>query len=374
MTATDRPTLADPREAKLQSHRIAMTKMVVLDMLGELLVLSLYAYAGTIPVWVAFAFAAAGPGSALGFLLFLKLGLNLHMPDRSMLLPQILVQLTLQLAFLLLVPQVAVVFMLALLLLSAYAVLQFTARQFIGAWAIYAVTTGLALYLVRDRFAYPGTSVLETGLLWLVFVLALRLLTLINIQIGLMRRKLSDKNRELEASLLQIEHMVSRDHLTGVASRANFMQSLDTQLQILQRTGIAFSLVMIDLDNFKTINDRFGHPVGDAVLKKACDVAAACLRAHDRIGRMGGEEFAVLMPSTTPAQAALVMERVRQAVGQFDWTVMAPELAVTFSAGISAAQQGETAEAIFKRADVALYRAKHSGRDRVICAEGEALQ
>jgi diguanylate cyclase (GGDEF)-like protein len=374
MTQTEPPSLNDPREAKLQTHRIKMTKLVIVDMLVEAVLLGLFAWAGTIPAWAAWAFVLAGPGVAFGFLVVLKLGLNMRMPDRSLLVPQIVAQVVLQLTFLLLIPQLAVMFMLALLLLSGYAVLQFSARHFTVAWGVYAVTTAAALYLVRDRYTYPGTSGLEMGLLWLTFVLALRLLTLVNIQFGVMRSKLSEKNRQLEQSLMKIETMVSQDHLTGVSSRGSFMQMLETQLQIMQRTGIAFSVVMIDLDHFKTINDRFGHPVGDAVLRTACDVAAACLRGHDRIGRLGGEEFAILMPSTTAEQALGVMGRVRGAVTGYEWQRVASGLSVTFSAGITAAAAGDTIEAIFKRADDALYRAKDSGRDCILRSDENARE
>ena len=345
-----------------------MTRLAVLDMLGEIALLGMFAYAGTIPASVVIAFGLAGLCVSAGFFLIMKRGWNQRYADRGLLIPQILAHGLLQCIFLLIVPQLSILFMLALLLLSGYAVLEFSARQFTVGWMIYAATTGIALLLVGDRFAYPGTSALQIGLVWGMFALALRLLTLVNVQFGHMRAALSEKNRQLHISLQQIEEMASHDHLTGVCSRRNLVQMLEAEIIRSVRTDHEFCVVMLDLDHFKLINDNFGHPVGDVVLKAVCDVAVKTLRAVDRVGRLGGEEFGILMPETSMAQALLAMERIRTAIARSDWAEIAPGLSVTFSAGVAAFMVGDTLESIIKRADDAMYRAKHAGRNCIMAA------
>jgi len=358
----------DPREVRRQAHRVNMTRLVVFDVLGEAAILGLFAYADTIPVWVAVTFAIVCPSIALMFYAIMKLNLNMRFHDKGLLVPQIVVQALVQLTFLVLAPSLAFLFLLALLLLSAYAVLQFTPRQLTYTWAAYTVATGVALFLVRDRFSYPGTSALQIGLVWVAFVLALRLLTLVNVQFGKLRVQLSERNRQLQASLAQIETMTSHDFLTGVNTRRNFMQLLDGELRRSERTGHEFCAVMLDFDNFKIVNDSFGHPVGDLVLKIGSTIAVQSLRAMDVVGRLGGEEFGIIMPETSLDKALLVTGRIRVAVAAFDWNVVAPGLVVTFSAGIAASAKGDTVDTIIKRADDAMYSAKRIGRDCIMTA------
>jgi diguanylate cyclase (GGDEF)-like protein len=124
------------------------------------------------------------------------------------------------------------------------------------------------------------------------------------------------------------------------------------------------ALAMIDIDHFKRINDGHGHAVGDAVLQKMAEVARAGMRVGDVLARWGGEEFLLLMPHTAPADAALVLQRFRESMAEAGFDGLAPGLTVTFSAGLTQIEPHESHEAAIERADRALYRAKHAGRDR----------
>jgi diguanylate cyclase len=366
MTSLSHIALSDPKEAKRQIHRIRMARLLTFNMAVESAMLGLFAWAGTIPAWVAIAFFLTSTGSGFAFLLFFRSGKNLALRDRGILVPQLAVIASLQLVFLLLAPQLSILFMLVLLVSSGFTLMEFTPRQFTIGWIIYAAGTGAALWFVGDRFAYPGVSSIETGLVWLFFVLALRLLTLASAQFSRMRGQLSEKNRQLEISLQKIELLANRDHLTGTFNRRNFMQTLETEMHRAKRTGRPFCFVMLDLDHFKMVNDRHGHGVGDLVLKQFCKIISQSLRSVDKLGRFGGEEFGLLLAESQLDTGIEVMDRLRLQIADHDWESVSPGFSVTFSAGITGYEPDDVTETMLKRADDALYSAKRAGRNRVV--------
>jgi diguanylate cyclase (GGDEF)-like protein len=121
------------------------------------------------------------------------------------------------------------------------------------------------------------------------------------------------------------------------------------------------------LDFFKRVNDTYGHPVGDEVLKSVTIALSANLREADKLGRYGGEEFLIILPSSAERDAVNVVDRLRQVVASIDWTAISNELKVTMSAGVAVVRSDEAPEEALNRADIALYNAKHSGRNTVIC-------
>ncbi|OGB20459.1 MAG: hypothetical protein A3I66_18545 [Burkholderiales bacterium RIFCSPLOWO2_02_FULL_57_36] len=346
-----------------------MARILILNMAAESAMLGLFAWAGTIPAWIALAFLVASTGSGLAFFLFFKSGKNLRLRDKGVLVPQLVVIATLQLVFLVLAPELAILFMLVLLVSSGFTLMEFTPRQFTIGWVIYAAATAAALWFVGDRFTYPGLSPVETALVWLFFVLALRLLTLASAQFSRLRGQLSEKNRQLEASLQKIEILANRDHLTGAFNRRNFMLTLEMEMQRAKRAARPFCLAMLDLDHFKLINDKYGHAVGDLVLKHFCSIIEQSLRSSDKLGRIGGEEFSILLAETSLDSAVKAMERLRILIADHDWETVGTGLTVTFSAGVTSYEHDDGTETMLKRADDALYNAKRAGRNRVSIAE-----
>lgn len=178
--------------------------------------------------------------------------------------------------------------------------------------------------------------------------------------------KLEEANRRLEA-------LAGQDGLTGLANRRTFDDALSMEHRRASRERSRLALLMIDVDWFKAFNDRYGHPAGDECLKRVSRAIEATLpRPGDMVARFGGEEFAVLLPNTDEAGAALVADRIRRAVLALAIEHDAcPSLVVTISAGVAAvAPNGFDAdvETLVERADRALYRAKHLGRNVVACA------
>ena len=159
----------------------------------------------------------------------------------------------------------------------------------------------------------------------------------------------------------------SKDSLTGIANRAAFLANAERLLERCRLDHEPASAIMFDLDHFKIVNDTYGHSVGDAVLKQFCDIVAGVLRSTDLFGRMGGEEFAVLLPAASIEVALLRAERIRLTFADECRFVRGHRVNATVSGGVSvSAEGGQTLDALLEEADVALYRAKAEGRNRVV--------
>jgi diguanylate cyclase (GGDEF)-like protein len=164
----------------------------------------------------------------------------------------------------------------------------------------------------------------------------------------------------------ELERAAGHDALTGLPNRRTFESDLRRRVAVSRRRGLGFTLAMVDLDHFKEVNDSFGHPEGDAVLRRAGEAVRQVLRGSDRIYRLGGEEFAVILETTDPGGVADLLDRARQAVRS---QAIAPGEGRALSASIGWAvfpvDADDRAELVHT-ADAALYRAKVAGRDRVV--------
>ena len=146
------------------------------------------------------------------------------------------------------------------------------------------------------------------------------------------------------------------------------MGSLNEEIARAQRTRAACSVAIIDLDFFKRINDQFGHPVGDEVLRTFAITVFANLRITDTLGRYGGEEFLMILPDTAKDEAVETLNRLRSIVSEVDWAAISGIVIVTMSAGISEVRPEDSAADVLARVDAALYSAKYAGRNRVVAA------
>ncbi len=156
------------------------------------------------------------------------------------------------------------------------------------------------------------------------------------------------------------------DGLTGIANRSAFMESAARVIERCRRESVPVSVMMFDLDLFKTVNDTYGHAVGDDVIRKFCEVAAKLLRATDVFGRVGGEEFAIVLPGSSIGAAIVRAERIRASFVESCAFVADHHVNATVSGGVSSSEDADQSlSALLEYADIALYRAKAEGRNRI---------
>jgi diguanylate cyclase len=176
------------------------------------------------------------------------------------------------------------------------------------------------------------------------------------------------KIRELEVQLEEVSDKAVRDHLTGTLNRRGLNEALEREIAIADRQAQPLSVALLDIDNFKDLNDTLGHQVGDDALVHLAKVIKETLRPSDSVARFGGEEFLILMPNSDTEQGTAVISRLQRELTKRFFLHDNRKLLMTFSAGISTYARGETQTDVIARADRALYQAKRAGKNRVIAA------
>jgi diguanylate cyclase (GGDEF)-like protein len=180
------------------------------------------------------------------------------------------------------------------------------------------------------------------------------------------RRRSAAQESRLEDLVRETGHLALTDGLTGLLNQRALRERLRGEMAAAVRHGHPLSLIIIDLDHFKSINDRFGHQAGDEAICRAASCIKDSLRLEDIVGRYGGEEFMVILPHIDAEGAFALAEKIRQNIQSAECKGPTP---FTLSAGAAERQDESEEESLFRRADRALYRAKHLGRNRVVLAE-----
>jgi diguanylate cyclase len=180
--------------------------------------------------------------------------------------------------------------------------------------------------------------------------------------------EMSERIRSLESELLQLSQEVSTDQLTQIANRRGLLRSFETERSRVERGEMQLAIGLLDIDNFKKLNDTLGHQTGDEALKFLAQRVTAALRPSDTLARYGGEEFVVLLPETPLDEAQRVLTRVQRNLSAELFMYEGKQTFVTFSAGVTLYRQAESIEAALQRADEGLYEAKRSGKNRTCTA------
>ncbi len=165
---------------------------------------------------------------------------------------------------------------------------------------------------------------------------------------------------------------IIRDSLTGLLNHTNVLQRLEIELSRAQRQHMPLAFIMIDIDHFKSINDNYGHPTGDKVLRKLSSTMTSRLRKIDAVGRYGGEEFAIILPNTDASDAYQICNHLREQFQQHEFSANGKQFHVTFSAGISNYPAVTDVTELIIAADQALYQAKNRGRNCVVVSEAQS--
>ncbi len=175
---------------------------------------------------------------------------------------------------------------------------------------------------------------------------------------------------ELEQRVKDLDILAATDPLTGIANRRRFLSRAEEETQRAKRYNQPLTFLMLDLDHFKTINDTYGHDIGDQVLKAVATALAVVMRNTDLIGRLGGEEFGALLVQTGLDEAKPAADRLRQALHEVGISSQGEPIKITASIGLAQYSKGDDGlQGLMKRADEALYRAKQTGRDKVCCQD-----
>jgi diguanylate cyclase (GGDEF)-like protein len=176
--------------------------------------------------------------------------------------------------------------------------------------------------------------------------------------------QLTRTHLQLESNEKRIREMMHTDALTGIANRRHLEEKLDEELSRMHRYKNSLAVVMTDIDNFKRINDRYGHPAGDLVIQTYAQIIEEQIRSNDFVARVGGEEYLILLPNVDESGAMTQAERIREALANYRFEEF-PRARVTASFGVICVEANEGASELLNRVDKALYQSKKSGKDRV---------
>jgi diguanylate cyclase (GGDEF)-like protein len=363
--------LNETLSAKQLAQRVARRRSTYIAQAVSYLIsaaiLALYSYAGTITIAVSIIYLICGMTATTTGLYLSEINFNDRFKDHYLSVPQSIASMTIQLVAIYLAPEVGFYFIFILFIVLSFGALLMNARETAIVWTYSTIGLAVLLLMTDKPIAMPMTTWTERALLLACAVTALGRCASTGLYGSSMREALLKRGNELKKAHARIEELAQVDELTGLLNRRYIMRSLNEEMARAQRVGAPCSVAIIDLDYFKRINDQFGHPVGDEVLRTFAITLAANIRAIDRLGRYGGEEFLLILPDTAKDEALRTLDRLRSIVSELDWTTFSG-MNVTISAGVSEARLQDSADDILGRADVALYRAKDAGRNRVIAA------
>lgn len=363
----------EAEQRKKQALRMRRLLMAIASYGCTLTVVLASFLAGLLPGWVAavyFAYVVVANG-VLAILILANYNLKFARPDMTLLqiassiLPGLLV------LFFAESPQVRGAFLLLAIVPLVFGILGLNRRRSVLAGLVIFggfVFTYLAIWLTTaDEVLSRGDAILV-----LAFFFCVTEISLLGGHISSLQRALGQSNRDLNEALEKIADLAVRDELTGVFNRRHLLAKLEEEMERSRRGSAEFSLAMIDIDHFKSINDTCGHTAGDRVLVKVAQEIAGSIRRIDHFGRFGGEEFMLIMPGTGYIGALQKLDRLRCQVAGLEFKGEACGVKVTISVGVVTSSGVDELAEMIKQADVALYAAKGRGRNCVVAAEALA--
>lgn len=347
------------------SARLRATAIVAADYLVNVLILFGFAAIGTVSYEVAVKILLVAIAFNAIFLGGIASGLAQRFTESTATGVQVLAACGINLLGLLYAPQIAYMFIVNLFAPLAYGSLHFNKRMFLRTWILLSCALAAVMLMVGAHAAIAYETIGERLLFWGVVTIALGRFLAVHSEISRARAQLQAKNDELSESTAALADLASRDALTGVWNRREFMRLLHDESRRAVRNRGSFCVAIIDIDRFKQINEQFGHLNGDTVLREFAQFLDTKRRATDAIARYEGNKFTILLAGVKVSTALVALERIRHEVAQQDWESVVPRLRLNISAGAAGWQPGETLVSVLHRAEVALGDAKHAGRNCV---------
>jgi len=310
--------------------------------------------------------AAVALGGMAVIYLLIRSGWARRLKDPSMTVPQMLFAVAMGVVGYALLGQLRGMALPALVLIMMFGMFKLGARAalWMSVYALVLLAVAMGWMTQHAPFVYEPT--IELGH-FLIMACVLPAGSLLAGRISHIRAQQQAQKLELSQALEQIRAMATRDALTGLLNRRHMQTLLEQEVLRCQRGGTGYCIALIDLDNFKRVNDCHGHAIGDAVLREFAQAAQQSIRGADVLARWGGEEFVLLLSDTRMPAARAGVERVRKRVEDIDVPLHdGSMLKFTLSAGLTESMTGEALKDTLERVDRLLYRAKAGGRNRVV--------
>ncbi len=302
------------------------------------------------------------------FFLLVRTGRTRHLKDPTLMLPQnIFALLAIAFAYTAVGPNDRGIVLVLIALVMVFGMYTHTPKQSVVIGLLAMLLLGLSMGIlsqVEPDYYPPNVELLRFELM----LGTVPSLIYSAYQISSWRNRLSAQRKDLKIALEQVQQLATRDVLTGLYNRRFMQDRLEDCVKRFERYGERFTIVLIDLDHFKRVNDQYGHKVGDQALTAFASAASMVLRDTDTIARWGGEEFIFLLPNTSAHKAVVALERLRATLANSSVSANVPQLRVKFSSGIAVHESVAALNHTLERADRALYRAKSEGRDRDVTA------
>jgi len=361
LPSADRPASDDP--AAFAQQALRNVRIVSCGYLADGVVLSLFALIGTVQ-WVPVA-AYAVMGLLIGtfWTMVFRKGWTLGAGDPQLPMTFTLSHQMLRLTGMALMPPLSIVFLLDLFIVFVWLAVRGKPRQTVTACALTCLGAALVLAIGDITVHSPNANALERVLSWGVVSLALWQCTWIGEPHGTMTASLRRRGHELAALIDKARYLAHHDELTGLLNRRSVLATLKREQQQADSTGRPLTVVLLDLDHFKALNETLGHAAGDRALRHFARTVQQLARATDYFGRYSGEAFLAVLTDTGVDDARIPMQRFREALKARGWDDVAEGLDVTFSCGLACHRAGESPEELLKRTDDALRQAKRDGRD-----------
>jgi diguanylate cyclase len=354
------------RDKSRRLYRVILVCAIGISYLVDTLLYGLFAVAGTIEPWVVAAYGAAGLGHVVLFSVIHWYCDVERRDDPQLVAWQMGYAVLAQIMGMAIAPQLSAVFIATVSIVFAFGSLRIELRTAILSWLVAFI--GISAVMVAPGHASLGVvnpTRFEVVLLCVSFALIALRTMLLGYYGSAMRMRLYKINWALGRAKNDAELLAASDPLTGALSRRAILPLIERAVKRAARKGVPSCVAMIDLDWFKSINDRFGHLVGDQVLRRVVDRIRECSRDSDVIGRYGGEEFVLLMQNADQNGGTRLVERIRVALSAADCSDIAPGLTISVSCGLASVRANDTVDGLLARADKALYEAKRGGRNQL---------
>jgi diguanylate cyclase len=350
---------------KRRLYRMILVWVIGISYLVDTLFLALFNVVGLVDFSAVIFYGCAGLGHVLIFSAIHWSGLCDHFKNPHLTIWGMVYAIIVQVISITLAPKLAAFFMGIMFIIYAFGALRISMKEALIIWFLASIAILLALLSVEDpSLALWIPNNVEGILIAASFSIILLRSIAISFYSTTLRLKLFEKS-------IAFEKAASHDELTGLYNRSIVLPAISEKIALCKRKSIISSVAMMDIDDFKIINDTYGHTAGDQVLTRLGRYLSAKVRDSEIVARYGGEEFIVLLPFTSNQEAMDTIERIRKGVEGMIWEGRLSGCQITLSCGIAEVYSYDTVDSVIKRADKALYRAKSSGKNQVCVFKGK---